>query len=218
MAIITIFSATFCQAEKVTAGVAETLGWTDISERDVTETAQKFNISAAKLTRSAFGPPSPFNKFTHDKEKSIARLRLALARLILPDNVVYHGFGTHLLLSSLTSTLKVCIVAGKASRIVRAGDETGLPASKAAKIIQNDDQERAEWTRDLFNKGPWDKDLYDLVLPMDRMTPAEAVTAIVENARNPALTASEKTGQAVRDNLLAAEVNLALAEQGHDVH
>jgi CheY-like chemotaxis protein len=216
MAVITIFSASHCHGEQVAADVAERLGYRLLTDEALIGAASdEFGVPSAKLERAMWGAASFFNKVTREKEHCVARLRAAAVQLIEPDDLVYHGFGGLLVPSTLTHVLRVCLAAAPGYRLQQAEREN-LPRKEAEKRIQQADEARAEWTKFLFELGPWDKSLHDVFLAMQSMGIDEAVNTLCEYARRPVLRTSEKTKQAVADARLAAQVNLKLVEEGHD--
>jgi CheY-like chemotaxis protein len=85
----------------------------------------------------------------------------------------------------------------------------------AAKAIARDDAQAAQWAQDLHDLGPWHKSLYDIRVPMHEKSAEQAVELIVENARKPALQATDVSRRAIEDFALAAQVLLALIKEGH---
>ena len=64
---------------------------------------------------------------------------------------------------------------------------------------------------------PWDQSLYDVVIPMDKRSPAEAADIIIQNIARSVLQPSAQSRQAVADFLLAARVETTLFSKGHYV-
>jgi two-component system, OmpR family, response regulator CpxR len=160
MPVVSIFSVARCHGDEVAEQVAEGLGYQILSnEKLLTEAAKRFKTSEEKLSRAMMGPRSVFNRLTHEKERSVAYLRTALAELIKDDNVVYHGFAGHLLPKSLNNVLRVCLVAKQDYRVKVAMKEDGLPEKDARKLISKEDEIRQQWTLYLFGLSPWEKSL-----------------------------------------------------------
>ncbi len=83
MAVITIFSGSFCKEEQVCREVQSRTGYPVFSDKEVVAEASRLSgIPEARLDRSFSARTSVFNKFTHEKERSIAYLRLAVAGLL----------------------------------------------------------------------------------------------------------------------------------------
>jgi two-component system response regulator CpxR len=217
VAIISIFSGSFCHGGQVAALVAQEMGYARIDDQLVSLAALRYGVPQEKLARAMYGPPPFFNRLTREREKSLAYLRAALAELVQGDNVVYHGFASQLLPRSLTHALRVCLIANLEHRLGVAMREEGLSRKEAARIVRRDDAERVRWTRFLGHEDPYEERLYDLLLPMQELSSEDGAAAICQNARKEAVRTTPKAQQAAVDFLLAAQVNVVLAEAGHEV-
>jgi len=218
MSVISIFSGSFCEGEKVTEQVAQELDYRAISDNEVLGWASEhFDFSRDKLARALYGHPSIFSKFTREKQCSVAYLREAIAELVSQDNIVHHGYAGHLLPDFISHILKVCLVADLDFRVARAVESESLTNNQAQRRIRKEDLERGEWTKHLFEKGPWDKKLYDIKIPMHKTAVQDAVDLICENARSDIVQTKPSSQKAMHDFQLAARVNTALTKQGHDV-
>lgn len=217
MPVVTIFSASFCGAEEVARKVAERLEYSCIDGQELTWAANEFNVPEEKLARSMRGGASLLDKLVHEKERHVAYLRAAVAHMVKDDNVVYHGFGVHLLPRTVKHILKVCLVANRDYRISLALEKAGLTGRNAAKLIRKDDEERKKWTQYLFNLGPWDKSLYDIKVPMHSTSPEQAIELISNHANSDALKRTPDSAKIMNDFVFASRVNISLIERGHNV-
>ncbi len=218
MSVITLFSGSFCDNEKVEASLVETTGSTLVTEQEIVEKASSLSSIGVKKIKEAFlEKTSIFNKFTHEKERSIAYLRLALAEMLAQDNLVITGFPAHLIPNSISHVLRVCLIAELKHRLGQAAT-LGTVEKEALKLIQENDKNCSTWVNTLVgNNDPWDKALYDIVVPMNTTSVEEAVSLISEKSQSPAVASSDASAQAVKDFLLAARVETALADEGHNV-
>ena len=166
MAVISIFSGSYCRAEEVAKMVAQRLGYGCIGEELLEETANLYNVPRERLKRAMHGPPSFYSKFTLEKVRNVAYIRAALARVVKENNIVYHGFAGHLLPRDITHILRVCIVASQEYRAALSMRSEGISEKEARRILRRDDNECREWTKYLFGLGPWDMSLYDIKIPM----------------------------------------------------
>ena len=93
MPIITIFSGAYCHEHPVVQEVIARTGYRQIRDDEiVAEASRRSAIAESKLKRAFSSKTSVFNKFTHEKEHSIAFLKLALAELIPDDNALVTCF------------------------------------------------------------------------------------------------------------------------------
>jgi CheY-like chemotaxis protein len=114
--------------------------------------------------------------------------------------------------------LKTCLIADVKYRAAQLGKQEGLGEKDALKRMHRDDESCLLWVDHLFGaKDPWKADLYDLLVPMGKVTVDEAVSLIRENASKVVLQMSEESRAAVDDFILAAQVDLKLAKEGHNV-
>jgi two-component system, OmpR family, response regulator CpxR len=219
MSVITIFSGSFCKEEQVWREVQSKTGYPFFSDREVVVEASRLSgIPEARLHRAFSARTSVFNKFTHEKERSIAYLRLAVAGLLSREDLLISGFAGLLIPNEVSHVLRACLIADRKFRTSLAMGEQGLSEKEAAKVIHKQDEDRAVWVNTVLQKtDPWDASLYDIVLPMDKTEVAEAATLIVQSAVSDILKPTAMSKTAVDDLLLASKVEIALLEEGHHV-
>jgi CheY-like chemotaxis protein len=219
MSVISIFSGIFCSADAVVRDVMDSTGYRLITDDQViARAAETSGMPENKVQRAFSAKTSVFNKFTHEKECSIACLRLALATELEKGPAVVNGFSSLLIPQSISHMLRVCIIAETPYRIEQAKVVQGMTERDALKQIRAQDAENAAWTETLFSvKDPWDISLYDMVLPMNRVNVAKAGALIEENLIKDAVRRTNTSIQAEQDFLLAATVEMTLCRAGHDV-
>ena len=218
MAIISIFSASYCQADEITSKLSAKLGYEVIANQLIDETQKQFQVSAKKLRDTLDGRTSFFNNITHEREKNIAYLRSILASLLSRDNLIYHGFATLLLPNNITHILKVCILANQEYRIKTAIEQHNLSEQDAKIAIRKDDEKRYKWAHHLHQSSPWDEKLYDIIIPMHSGTVEDAVSLISENISKPALKTTAISKSAMEDFLVTSKVSVPLVENDYDVN
>lgn len=220
MSIITIFSGIFCNEKPVIQDILESTGYTLITDESIVKLASGLsNIPAAKINRSFLYKTSVFNKFTLEKERSIAYLRQAAAQMIDNENLIISGFCGMLIPRSVTHAMRVCLVGNNSFRIQTTQSNKGITNEEAEKKIADDDQNRSAWIRQLYNiTDPWDAGLYDIVVPMDKTNPPEAAALIKQNLLKGTVRSSLLSQAAVHDFKLATHVEAALVDAGHNVN
>ena len=219
MPIINIFSGTFCNKSAFIRAIQEGGKISLITDKEIIAEAGRLSgIAETKIERAFFAKTSVFNKFTHERERSIAYLRLAIAQMLSGDNLIFEGFAGSLIPKDITHVLRICLIADKKNRILLASKELNISENEASKIIQKQNENSAYWIHKLFRlNDPWDISLYDMVFPMDKTNIDEAASLIKENFAKDALKITDRSKQAVLDFQLAAKVGVALAKQGHNV-
>ena len=219
MPCVTIFSSDFCNGSSVVKEVLDRTGATLVTENDLIVRASKLSgMSEEKLERVFSSKTSVFNKFTHEKELSLAYLKLAAAEILSGHKLLIGGYGGLLIPRAITHILHVCLVGDMQYRISVAVENQGLTERDALKMIKELDKERAYWVHTLHGvEEPWDPSLYDLVIPMGKSNVKEAASRIDDYLQKDILKPTSASRQAVQDFLLAARVSVALGHEGHNV-
>ena len=218
MSTITLFSGSFCNDQEISRLLVDHTGYRLIRDEEVVSAASAISgLGAGKIARAFSGKASVFNSFTHEKERSIAYLKLALAELLPAENLVIAGFVSHLIPKKISHVLRVCLIADLKFRIA-AAQQQGVPAKEAAKIIRKQDEDAAAWVNAVSHvSDPWATALYDIVIPVDKTSPTDSQGLILRHFGLEVVRTTEKSRQAVRDFLLASKVEVALAKEGHQI-
>ncbi len=219
MPVITVFSGTFCNDEPVLQALLQRTGYKLVADADlVAEAGRLSSIPETKIDRAFSARPSVFNKITHERERSIAYLRLALARMQGDDNLVFNGLAGQLIPRDLSHVLRVCLIADMKSRIATAASSLQVTEQEAAKLIHKQEEDRVAWVRTVFNQNdPWDASLYDMVFPTDKVTVETIVGTVAEIVGTTVVRRTARSQKAIQNFMLAAEVEVALLLEGHHV-
>ena len=218
MSVISIFSAAYCSADQVVGEVVDHLGCRLLSDASLCEDAARLSgVSADKIQRAFQAKTSVFNKFTHEKERAVAWLKLALAQAMQGDGLLISGFSSLLAPRTVSHALRVCLVADNEYRLAEAA-KAGVSEKDALRRLREADEDAAAWAEVACGcKDPWDSALYDVVLPLDKKPVAEAGAIIVRSAAREALAVTDASRAAAADFLLAARVEAVLVGEGHMV-
>ena len=218
MPIITIFSGTFCGEEEVMREILKKTDYRRISDEDIVADAVEVSgMSDQKIRTALSSKSSVFNKFTHEKERAMAWIRLSLARMLSEDRLMIHGFCGQMIPKEITHVLRICLISDMKHRISLAA-KTGLSEKEVINAIRTQDEERTVWIHTLYQlKDPWDPSLYDIVIPTDKMDIQETVSLIENNIRSEVIKPTDASKKAAEDFLLAAKVDVALAKEGHSI-
>lgn len=216
MAIIAVISGSYSHGDEVASQAAKELGYSRLEDALLEKTSGQYNVKRDKLEQCMTETGSFFDKYRRLREKNIARLKRILADLIQEDNKLLFGYAGHLLPRTVSHTLKVCIIANLDYRIEQCMKSSGLSESDAKSRIQKDDEGFLEWTKFLFDKPPYEDELYDIVIPMHDTSVEKAIDIIRNHVRSDQLQISDRSRKAAGDFVTAAEVNLALVDAGHD--
>jgi CheY-like chemotaxis protein len=176
------------------------------------------NLPQAKLARAMYGKASVFNQFSNEKERALSLLKVGLAAMLDKDDLVYLGYGAHLIPHAVSHVLSVCLIAEHKHRLRQATAELKVAEREAVARLLKEDESALQWVKYLHGREPWSADLYDMLIPMDKQEPAEAAALIKDHAQGGALKPSAASRQAVADFALAAAVEASLAANGHNTH
>ncbi|MBW1722449.1 MAG: cytidylate kinase-like family protein [Deltaproteobacteria bacterium] len=217
MAIITISRGSFSKGQEVAEKVAARLGYTCISREVLLDASDHFKIDEIKLIRAIHDAPSILKRFSRDKRTYIAYIQCALTQRVKGDGVVYHGLAGHLLLKGVPHVLKVRVIANLEDRVASEMAREGVSKEEARSLILKDDEERRKWTKSLYGVDPWDSNLYDLVVHIDRLTVEDAVDFICQAAQREAFNPTPESQQKMDDLALSCLIKAELVEHFPDV-
>lgn len=220
MTSLTVFSGDFCQGGSVVKELLERTGFRLVTDQDLVARAVKLSGLDSERVQRAFSPrTSVFDRFTNEKGRALACLRLALAELVATESsLLLAGYLGHLIPREISHIMKVCLIAELKFRVQMAMAEQDLTEKAALRLIGELDDQRRHWVQSLhLGDDPWQAELYDMVIPMASTSVEEATTLIGEYLGKAAVAPDRASRQAVVDFQLAAEVGMVLAREGHEI-
>jgi CheY-like chemotaxis protein len=218
MSVVNIFSGSFCGAEEAAHDVTASLHSRLVRDEDIIGlAARESGLAAGILRRTMFGKASLFNQFTHERDRAASHLKLAMARTLEEDDLVFLGFAAQLVPRTISHILHVCLIAEIKHRTHRAVRELGLSEKEAQIRLHRDNEAAIRWIEYLGLSDPWNPARYDILIPLDKTPLEEAVGLIRDHAQGQALAPTAASRRAGEDFVLAARVELALAETGHSL-
>jgi CheY-like chemotaxis protein len=218
MSVIAVFSGSYCDAESSIKEIVRKAGYTHLRDSDAVSKASALShFSESKISKAFSAKTSVFNQFTREREKSIAYLKLALAEMLVPDNILTDGFVSLLMPREISHILRICLIAEMKYRISLAVS-SGVPENEAVKIIRKGDEDKIAWTKTIAEENdPWKSTLYDMVLPTDKMSSEEISDLVLQMLGKDVLKAGPKSKKMIEDFHLASQVEVTLLEAGHIV-
>jgi CheY-like chemotaxis protein/cytidylate kinase len=219
MSLISLFSGSHCNENEVVQHLADRIGYRVVRDEEVVSSAGRLSgLDAGKIARAFAGKTSAFNYFTHERERSIAYLKLALAEILPADNLLIFGYVSHLIPKKIGHALRVCLIADLKFRSAAVTRMSGVARKEALKAISKQDENTAAWVKSATGASdPWTPSLYDIVVPMDKTSTHEAIELILSHFGRDVVRPTAESRQAVENFLLAAQVEVALAREGHNV-
>ncbi len=219
MSVITLVGAAFSNKSAVSKEVSATSGYTTVDINEIIASAARTSgMGESKILAAFSAKTSVFNRFTHEKERSVAHLRLALAEILKQDRLLIGGPVSFLIPDKITHVLRVCLVGDLKYRLNEAMQREGLSEKAALQKVRQQDEDLAALLK-MLDRGddPWASTLYDIVIPMDKTSVAEAAALIVEKAGSDVVAKTDHSQAILDDFLLAAQVEVKLAQEGHNV-
>jgi len=216
MSIITVFTGKYCNEELAIKEILEKTGYKYLTDSDIAAKAARLSdLPESKILKAFSAKVSVFNQFTHEKERSIAYLKLAVAETLTEDNLLINGFTSLLIPAGIAHVLKVCLISDMKYRLSIAGS-SGMSENEALKMLHRSDEDRMSWSRSILEKDdPWDVSIYDMVMPTDKINSKEIADLVKNTLEKDILKASAAGEKAIHDFVLAARVETELIKAGH---
>ncbi len=216
MSIIAAFTGTYCNEEEVIKEILKRTGYKYVTDSDIVSKAGSLSdLSESKILKAFSAKTSAFNQFTHEKERSISYLKLAVAETLAGDDILINGFTSLLIPATITHVMRICLIADMKYRVSMAGS-SGMSESEALKALHKSDEDKIAWTKNILEKDdPWDISIYDMVLPTDKMTPAMIADLVEKTLQRDIFKRSPDSEKAIQDFVLSSRVETAVVKEGH---
>ena len=218
MPVITVFGGSYCNEKQIVQEIGSRTGYRQLTDREiVAEAGRLSSIPENKIERVFSDKVSVFNRLTHERERSLAYLKMALAACLADDALIISGFSGQLIPADISHVLRICLIADMTSRVATAEKELKVSSSEANRIVHRDDVKSAAWMHTLHGVfDPWSPSLYDICLPTDKTSLDDIAMTIEQTIANPVFKLAGPSRSAVDDFMIAANVELALVKKGHD--
>ena len=212
MAVITISRGTFTGGQELAECLAERLGYRCLSREVMLDAAASFGVPVEKFIEAMEKPPSFWERLTGERTEYLNYLRVALLERVQLDNLVYHGYGGHLLLSGISHVMRVRAIADMETRVRTAMSRHGLDRKDATARVKQVDRERSEWMRFLFGVDWQDPLHYDIVVNVSRLGISGTCDLVASMATMKAFQPTPASTKAMTDHMLASRVWVTLAQ------
>ena len=214
---ITVSRKMGTHGSEIARRVAGELGYRFYDTKAINHMAQELGVlgSVREIDEKV---PSIFQRvFSPRPMVYLERLYSVIYELAKQGDAVFLGRGSHLLLRDFPCALHVRVTASPET-CIQTLLEQGLNREAAARAIKRTDDERGAFVRFAFGVDWEDPARYDLVLNMDKLTVALAVSTVLHMVRSPEI--SEASADAIRTlGMLAlasrAEAAVSEATLGH---
>jgi len=150
-----------------------------ISHEDLEKNVNKHGKIAVRVVEKLAKATSAYDQFSELRWPYMVLMRNALLEEIRDDNMVYHGYSSHLLLPAFRHFVRIRLEAPLEMRVTMTMERLACDEEKAREYISEADDHRIKWARFMYAQDIRDTMLYDLVLNLDRVT-LEAACGILE--------------------------------------
>ena len=182
MPIISISQGSQSGAGKLAKELSKRLGFRVVDQAEASAEARRYGVSEEDLHRGLDHPANFFERFTQRKQRYVLAMQATLGRLFADGQGIYCGLAGQFLFHGLCSVFKVRLVAPMEYRVATAMSQLGLDRDEAVRFIDQADERRGKWGRQIFGADVNDPDLYDLVVNLEHMdvdTAADMITGII---------------------------------------
>ncbi|MEN8189328.1 MAG: response regulator [Thermodesulfobacteriota bacterium] len=214
---IAIFCSDFCKGKEIFQELLQQTSLNHLDDATLIQRATQISaLDETQFARLLSGKSSIFNSFTHERERSLAYLKTVVAEALEEGSSLITGFSSLLVPRSISHIFKVGLIADNAHRVENAAKQFSSKEA-AVKAVAAKDAIYSQWAQSICNtRDPWDSSLYDLLIPMDKTSVADAAALIIGYIQKNFDPTSESR-QAVADFKLASKAAVALARKGHSM-
>ncbi len=210
MPVIFISRGTMAGVHSIIDCLKERIGVRCISVEDLVKIVNQHGEIATRIVSKLARATSAYTQFSELRWPYIVLLRQAMLEEIRHDNMIYHGYSSHLILPYIRHFVRVRIEAPLQMRVTMTRQRMNVDEEKAREYIQEQDEYRVKWARFMYAQDIRNPMLYDLVLNMGHMTLEAACGIVADLLKEPDFQATPES-QSIVDNLyLTTSVEEAL--------
>jgi hypothetical protein len=116
------------------------------------------------------------------------------------------------LIPEITHVLKIRLFAAESDRIALLQKEQKMSRKEAVAFLRNEDKQRIDWTRYLYNSDVHDPELYDLIVNLTHLKIQDACDIICRAVRSDIYTTTAVSQKLVSDLAVSSHVKAALQD------
>jgi len=193
--------------------VAEQLGWKYVDRTFINKVISEYGL--IRLGELYDTPPKLRDLFDQDTQWTIEWMTRAVETLAVRYDVVIVGRGGFAALKDYADVYNVLVTAPDDVRIQRTMEDEGISQDKARKRVERDTLTKTRFVRRYYGENWADESNYDLVVDTSELSVDEAVTRIVEGAKEHFATAQgPKAADAKVAPLLLETIEQQFARRG----
>jgi cytidylate kinase len=211
MAIITISRGSASGGALLAEGLANRLGYEQVSREDVVDEAARFGVSSEALGKALLEPVGFWERFKHERWRYLSFVQEILCERAKNDRIVYLGHAGQFLLRGVSHVLCVMVIAPMPFRIRIVMERDKVSHNEAVHYIERMDRQRKEWARFLYGVDWLDPSLYDLTINLKTLNVEGAVDVVAAAVEREEFQPTEASRKAMTNLLLSSRVRAALA-------
>ena len=191
----------------------------------VKQTGQAHDLKTELIFKSIQCKQIPFDKFTHDRKKCLAALKVQISDNILNGPCLFSGVLSHLIPTSVSGIYRIISAPPMQVRRQRAMRMAQLSSQAATQAIARSDQREQRFATHLNLENLWEPTRHDMNLEWDKIDKTthdmtrEDVNRTLEIVRPGIETATNDPKKKVRtlDFNISSRVEAVLAGLGHNL-
>lgn len=218
MQVICISRGTQSGGRELARLLAAKLDYACLGREELNEAAIQQGIQVGRLEMAMMRPGIFSERLALERDHYLAFTTAYLCDKAMEGGLVYHGRTGHFLLPGVSHVLKVRVLADQEFRIRAVMRELGLERKKAARYIQEVDEDRRRWVRSMYGVSWEDAANYDVVLNLAQVSLENAAAVLMNMAQLPDFQMTPASRRSMEDLRLAARARTILAqdERSHD--
>ena len=212
MCIITIQRGTKSGGDALAKCLAEHLDYPLLGRELLQDAAAQLGVPWEDVGVKMEERPGRFGRTPVITKLYVAAVRAALAEHAQDGNLVYHGLAGGFLLRSLPGVLRVRLIAPVELRVQSLMESHGMDEASAEAYIQDVDDARSLWVKNVYGQDVQDSTRYDMVLNLGSFSIPEACEVVVAAASRPEFEMTPRRIEELEDFRIACQVRLILLE------
>jgi len=212
MSIITIQRGTKSGGEALAECVGKSLGYPVLGREVLQDAAAQLGVPAHDVGQKMEETPGVFGPRPLITKLYVAAVTAALVEQARDGNLVYHGLAGGLLLQDLPGVLKIRLIAPLELRVQALMESHGMKEDEAEAYIQEVDEARLNWVRNVYGEDNTDSSLYDMVVNLGSFSIPEACEVLEAAAARPEFEMTPERLHQLEDFRVGCQVRLALLE------
>jgi cytidylate kinase len=180
--------------------LAGALGYPCVGREILQEAARKVGVSLEDLSGKLEAPPSLFHRLTQERRQYLLAVQTALAERCTTGRLVYHGLAGQFLLKDLPGVLAARLIAPLEMRVQTLMSSHHRMTRKAAEeFIQEVDEERRRWVKQMYGADVEDPSLYDLTVNLEFISLETTCVIIAEASAQPQFEVTAEVERRLED-------------------